>query len=81
MKASFSARRELQFKKSKPKSDKVLQQQKKLHFFLSKINKVRISEANFTKSERKVCFEQFFVENSPFDEPKKMPSSKRLYVF
>ena len=46
MLASFSARRELQFKKkekSKPKSEEVLQQTKQTTIFLLKINKVFLS--------------------------------------
>ena len=40
-----------------------------------------ISWPNFTKSEGKVRFGQHFFENDPFDEPRKMPSSKKFYLF
>ena len=62
---------------SKPKSDKVLQQTKykQTTIFLLRKNKFKsISEPNFTKSERKVRF-----ENDSPEEPKNLPSSKKFF--
>ena len=36
-----------------------------------------ISEPNFTKSGRSVL-DNFFFQKDPLDEPKKMPSSKKV---
>ena len=62
------------FKESKPKSDKVLQENKtnKTNNYFSAKNKLSISESNFTKSEGKVRFGQIFFENDPLDEPNQM---------
>ena len=43
--------------------------------------KKSISETNFTKSEGKVHFGQFFFLNDPSDEPKQMPSRKKFNLF
>ena len=74
------------FKESKPKLDKVLQENKtnktnKTNDYFSDKNKLSISESNFTKSEGKVRFGQFFFENNPLDKPKKMQTNKKLYLF
>ena len=42
-------------------------------------NESSIFETNFTKSEGKVRFGQFFFENDPLDEPNQMPPSKKFY--
>ena len=48
---------------------------------LSAKNKKSISEPNFTKSERKVHFGQFFFENDPLDKPNRFRQGKKSYLF
>ena len=75
--------------KGKPKSDKVLQQNKKTTIFLPKINKAILKVDtilepnihNIAKSGRKVRLGQHFFENNSLDEPKKAPSSTRIDLF
>ena len=64
-------------KKSKPKSDKGATKQTNDNFFCQK----SISDPNFTKSEGKVRFGHFFVENDTLDEQKRMPLSKKFCLF
>ena len=65
LKASISARQELQFKKSK--LDKVLQQNNQ-----TKQNKRPIFCSFWTN---------FFFENVPLNEPKEVPPSKKVLSF
>ena len=71
------------FKKSKPKSDKKLQQQtnnkQQTTIFLPKINKVFLRPILQNLKERSVL-DNFFFENDPLDEPNQMPLSKKFYL-
>ena len=61
-------------------TNKTNKQNKQTTIFSAK-NKQSISGPYFTKSEGKVRFGQLFFENDPLDEPKKMPSNKKFYLF
>ena len=87
LKASFSARRMLQFKKKEAKigqsCNKQQQQQttnNKRPFFLPKINKVFLRPVLQNLKGRSVL-DKFFFENDPFDVPNQMPLSKKFYLF
>ena len=70
-------------KKSKPKSDKVLQQTKqnnKRPFFLPKINKVFLRPILQNLKGRSIL-DKFFFENDPLDELNQMLLSKKFYLF
>ena len=76
MLASFSARREIQFKKKekrKPKSEEVLQQTNKQNKrpFLPKINKIFLSPI---LQNLKIIIGTIIFENDPLVEPKKILS-------
>ena len=72
----------LQFKKSKPKSDKVATKNNKTndHFFCQKyINKVFLRPILQNLKGRSVL--DIFFENDPLDEPNQMPLSKKMLSF
>ena len=68
-----------QLKRRKPESDKVATKNKR-HFFLPKINKVFLSPILQNLKGRSILY-KFFFENNPLDEQKKMPASKKGFLF
>ena len=70
---------------SKPKSDKVLHQTKQTkqtnsELGLLEVPSESISEPNYTSTKSEGQVLNIFL-NDPLDEPKKIPSSKKFYLF